>query len=161
MDDARAWAARPLEDVYPVVFLDALVLKIREGGSVQRRACYLALGITGGRPRRARPVVPGDRGREVLDAGPLRAQAARRPRHPDLLRRRAQGVPRGDRGDLPEDHGADVHGASDPPLPQVRAPTRARAGRPRPETDLHRGRRRRRPAGARGASTRSGASDSR
>jgi putative transposase len=46
MDDARAWAARPLEDVYPVIFLDALVLKIREGGSVQRRACYLALGIT-------------------------------------------------------------------------------------------------------------------
>jgi putative transposase len=46
MDDARAWAARPLEDVYPVIFLDAMVLKIREGGSVQRRACYLALGIT-------------------------------------------------------------------------------------------------------------------
>jgi putative transposase len=46
MDDARAWVARPLEDVYPVIFLDALVLKIREGGTVQRRACYLALGIT-------------------------------------------------------------------------------------------------------------------
>jgi putative transposase len=46
MDDVRGWAARPLEDVYPVIFLDALVLKIREGGSVQRRACYLALGIT-------------------------------------------------------------------------------------------------------------------
>jgi putative transposase len=46
MNDARAWAQRPLEDVYPVVFLDALVLKIREGGSVQRRACYLALGVT-------------------------------------------------------------------------------------------------------------------
>jgi putative transposase len=46
MDDARAWAQRPLEDVYPVVFLDAMVLKIRENGSVQRRACYLALGIT-------------------------------------------------------------------------------------------------------------------
>jgi putative transposase len=46
MDDVRAWAQRPLEDVYPVVFLDCLVLKIREGGSVQRRACYLALGIT-------------------------------------------------------------------------------------------------------------------
>jgi putative transposase len=46
MDDVRAWAQRPLEDVYPVVFLDALVLKIREGGSVQRRACYLALGVT-------------------------------------------------------------------------------------------------------------------
>jgi len=44
MDDARAWAQRPLEDVYPVIFLDALVLKIRENGAVQRRACYLALG---------------------------------------------------------------------------------------------------------------------
>jgi putative transposase len=45
MDDARAWQQRPLDDVYPVVFLDALVLKIRDGGSVQRRACYLALGV--------------------------------------------------------------------------------------------------------------------
>ena len=46
MDDARAWQTRPLEDVYPVVFLDALVLKIRDGGAVQRRACYLAMAIT-------------------------------------------------------------------------------------------------------------------
>ncbi len=45
MDDARAWQTRPLDDVYPVVFLDALVLKIHDGGSVQRRACYLALAI--------------------------------------------------------------------------------------------------------------------
>jgi len=45
MDDARAWQTRPLEDVYPVVFLDCMVLKIREGGSVQRRACYLAMAI--------------------------------------------------------------------------------------------------------------------
>jgi putative transposase len=44
MDDVRAWQQRPLADVYPVVFLDALVLKIRKGGSVQRRASYLALG---------------------------------------------------------------------------------------------------------------------
>jgi putative transposase len=46
MDDVREWAQRPLQDVYPIVFLDCLVLKIREGGSVQRRACYLALGVT-------------------------------------------------------------------------------------------------------------------
>jgi putative transposase len=45
LEDARAWQTRPLDDVYPVVFLDALVLKIRDGGSVQRKACYLALGI--------------------------------------------------------------------------------------------------------------------
>jgi putative transposase len=46
MDDVREWQQRPFDDVYPVVFLDALVLKIREGGTVQRRACYLALGVT-------------------------------------------------------------------------------------------------------------------
>jgi putative transposase len=45
MEDARAWQTRPLDDIYPVVFLDALVLKIRDGGTVQRKACYLALGI--------------------------------------------------------------------------------------------------------------------
>jgi putative transposase len=46
MDDARAWQTRPLDDVYPVVFLDAIVLKVRDGGTVQRKACYLALAIT-------------------------------------------------------------------------------------------------------------------
>ena len=46
VDDVREWQQRPLDDVYPVLFLDALVLKIREGGSVQRTACYLALGVT-------------------------------------------------------------------------------------------------------------------
>jgi putative transposase len=46
MDDAREWAKRPLEDVYPIVFLDCMVIKIRESGSVQRRALYLALGVT-------------------------------------------------------------------------------------------------------------------
>jgi putative transposase len=45
MDDVREWQTRTLEDVYPVLFLDCMVLKIRDGGAVQRRACYLALGI--------------------------------------------------------------------------------------------------------------------
>src|SRR5207302_3306122 len=94
MEDVREWQQRPLDDVYPVIFLDALVLKIREVGTVQRRACYLALGCHGrGRAGRARDVVPGERRREVLDAGAERARAARRRRHPALLRRRAEGLP--------------------------------------------------------------------
>jgi hypothetical protein len=36
MDDVRDWQQGPLDDVYPVLFVDALVLKIREGGTVQR-----------------------------------------------------------------------------------------------------------------------------
>jgi putative transposase len=46
LDDVKAWQQRPLDDVYPVLFLDAFVLKIRDGGSVVRKACYLALAIT-------------------------------------------------------------------------------------------------------------------
>jgi putative transposase len=46
MDDVREWAKRPLEDIYPILFLDCMVLKIREGGSVQRRALYIAMGVT-------------------------------------------------------------------------------------------------------------------
>ena len=46
LEDVRAWQQRPLDDLYPVVFLDCLVIKVREAGSVQRRACYLALGVT-------------------------------------------------------------------------------------------------------------------
>jgi putative transposase len=46
MDDVRDWAKRPLQDIYPIVFLDCMVLKIRDGGTVQRRALSLALGVT-------------------------------------------------------------------------------------------------------------------
>src|SRR5438445_865343 len=46
LEDVKAWQQRPLDDVYPVLFLDAFVVKVRDGGSVQRKACYLALAIT-------------------------------------------------------------------------------------------------------------------
>jgi putative transposase len=46
LEDVKAWQQRPLDDVYPVLFLDAFQVKVRDGGSVQRKACYLALAIT-------------------------------------------------------------------------------------------------------------------
>jgi len=77
MDDARAWATRPLDDVYPIVFLDCLVLKVREGGSVQPSRLLPRVGESAWDGERdvLGNVVPGDRGREVLDAGPHGAQA--------------------------------------------------------------------------------------
>jgi putative transposase len=45
LDDVREWQARPLEDVYPILFLDALIVKIRDGGAVRNRACYVAIGV--------------------------------------------------------------------------------------------------------------------
>ena len=40
------WRNRELESVYPVVFLDAIVVKIRDGGHVVKKSIYLALAIT-------------------------------------------------------------------------------------------------------------------
>jgi transposase-like protein len=45
MADAVAWQSRPLEQMYPVVFFDALRVKIRSDGGVTNKAVYLALGI--------------------------------------------------------------------------------------------------------------------
>jgi putative transposase len=46
LDDVAAWRSRPLDPVYPIVYFDALFVKVREDRSVQNRACYLALGVT-------------------------------------------------------------------------------------------------------------------
>jgi transposase-like protein len=43
--EVTAWQARPLEAVYPVVFFDALRVKIREDNVVRNKAVYLALGV--------------------------------------------------------------------------------------------------------------------
>ena len=45
MAEVTAWQARPLEPMYPVVFFDALRVKIREDALVRNKAIYLALGI--------------------------------------------------------------------------------------------------------------------
>ncbi|VBC98541.1 transposase [Burkholderia pseudomallei] len=45
IDKACEWQQRPLEFMYPVVFLDALRVKIRNEGAVRTKAMYLALGV--------------------------------------------------------------------------------------------------------------------
>lgn len=46
LEDVLAWRSRPLERVYPVVFLDALRVKIRHEGVVRNKAIYVALALT-------------------------------------------------------------------------------------------------------------------
>jgi putative transposase len=45
MSEVMAWQTRPLEPMYPVVFFDALRVKIREDAVVRSKAVYLALGV--------------------------------------------------------------------------------------------------------------------
>jgi putative transposase len=46
MEEVRAWQSRPLDPLYPIVCLDALMVKMRDNGVVQNRAVYVALGVT-------------------------------------------------------------------------------------------------------------------
>ncbi|XRQ04425.1 IS256 family transposase [Actinomadura welshii] len=45
MDEVKAWQRRPLDPVYPVVFFDALMVKVRDNHVVHNKPAYLAVGI--------------------------------------------------------------------------------------------------------------------
>ena len=44
-DEVRAWRNRPLEPMYPIVYMDALYVRMRDNGHVQNRAVYVAIGV--------------------------------------------------------------------------------------------------------------------
>jgi len=45
MEEVKAWQNRPLDEVYPIVFLDCIVVKCRQDGKVAKISVYLALGV--------------------------------------------------------------------------------------------------------------------
>lgn len=45
LDDVIEWQSRPLDDVYPIVYLDCIVVKVRQDKRVINKAIYLALGV--------------------------------------------------------------------------------------------------------------------
>ena len=45
LEEVSAWQARPLEAIYPLVFFDALRVKIRDEGLVRNKAIHIALGV--------------------------------------------------------------------------------------------------------------------
>jgi hypothetical protein len=47
MEEVKAWQSRPLEEVYPIVYLDAMMVKMRDNGHVQNQAIYVVLGVDG------------------------------------------------------------------------------------------------------------------
>jgi len=46
LDEVRAWQARPLDAVYAIVYLDTLMVKMRDQGRVENRAVYVAIGVS-------------------------------------------------------------------------------------------------------------------
>lgn len=45
LEEVIQWQKRPLEELYPIVYLDALVIKIRDGHQVKNRAAHIAVGV--------------------------------------------------------------------------------------------------------------------
>jgi transposase-like protein len=45
VEEVKLWQSRPLDAVYPIVYLDALFVSVRDGGSVTKKAIYVALGM--------------------------------------------------------------------------------------------------------------------
>jgi putative transposase len=140
--EVTAWPARRLEPMYPVVFCDALRVKIRDEAVVRSKAVYLALAV-----------LP-DGTREILGIWIEPTEGAKfwmkvftdlktrgGPRHPDRGDRRLEGHERGARRRIPRDHAADVHRASAAEQPRVRQLEAAQTAGRRPAPDLYRGER--------------------
>jgi putative transposase len=45
MEEVKAWQSRPLEPIYPIVYLDALMVKMRREGRVENRAVFVGIGV--------------------------------------------------------------------------------------------------------------------
>src|SRR5438309_5524768 len=46
IDEVKTWQNRQLDEVYPIMYLDAIQFKVRDGGHVRNKAIYLAIGVT-------------------------------------------------------------------------------------------------------------------
>lgn len=46
MEEVRLWQNRPLEDVYPIVYLDAVRIRVKHNGQIIKKAVYLAIAVT-------------------------------------------------------------------------------------------------------------------
>ena len=44
-EEVKAWQARPLEEIYQIIYLDALVVKVRDGHQVRNKAAHIAVGV--------------------------------------------------------------------------------------------------------------------
>jgi len=45
IDEVKLWQSRPLDSIYPIVYLDCIHVKVRDAGSVRAKAVYLAIGV--------------------------------------------------------------------------------------------------------------------
>ncbi len=148
LEEVAAWQARPLEPVYPLVFFDALRVKIRDEGLVRNKAVHIALGVRA------------DGTKEILGLWLEQNEGAKFwLRVMNELRNRGvedvllavvdglKGFPEAIHRRLSRGHGPDLHCPSAAPQPRFRLLQGPQDRRGRAEGHLPGGRRRRRRGG--------------
>lgn len=45
LEEVKAWQTRPLDECYPIIYVDALMVKVRDGAHVRNKAAYLVVGV--------------------------------------------------------------------------------------------------------------------
>ena len=139
LDEVAEWQTRPLEEVYPIVYLDALVVKVRDNHQVRNRSAHIAVGVDCEGVKHVLGIwVQAAEGARFWGGvcAELRNRGVR-----DILIACCDGLhwaSRGDRGHLAPDHGADLHRAPDPGIDAVRGLRRPQGRGPRAATHLHR-----------------------
>ena len=137
VEEVKAWQNRPLEELYPIVYLDALMVKMRDEGHVQNQAIYVALGVNlEGQKEVLGLWVAQQRRSQVLAAGADRAEESRGEGYLHRLRGRAERISGSDRGGVSRTRGAVVHRASGAGLAELRALEATQGGGGRPAADL-------------------------
>jgi transposase-like protein len=113
-EEVKAWQARPLEEIYPIIYLDALVVKVRDGHHVRNKAAHIAVGVDLDGVKHVLGIwVQAVEGAKFWAGvcAELRkpcCSSARRARRVDRVPRRADRLPGGGRGHLARGHGADL-----------------------------------------------------
>ena len=137
LDEVAEWQNRPLEALYPLVFFDALRVKVRDEGTVRNKAVYVALGVrldgqkeilglwieqTPSAACWRRSLRDPDEGSpdpswgQILAPGDDRDQEPGCRGHPHRCRGRLEGISRRHHRCVPRGPGSDLHRPSDPQL---------------------------------------------
>ena len=141
VEELQEWQSRPLDRVYPVIFIDALMVKIRDG-VVTNRPVYLAIGIDCDGRKQVLGLWVGPATGEscqVLAAGLVGDQEPRCAGCVHAGLRRAERPARRRQRGVGEDYRANLHSPSSAEFIQVRLKARLGADRERPQARVHRG----------------------
>ena len=142
--EVRAWQTRPLDAVYPILYLDALIVKVKENGRVTGKAVYLVIGVNLQGLKEVLGIwIAETEGARILAFHCDRTANTRCRGCADRLCRRTQRFPGSHRSGLSKDASPALSGASAAPFFELCILQRAERSRRRFEIDLYGGNSRR------------------